>query len=447
MRNNMQKLLRQVVAEWKDYKLPDIVDRDVKVSLEGGSIVSVVGVRRAGKTYLLLNTIKNLQSEAGRNNILYVDFEDIKLTGMKADMLNELLVAFREMFAPAEDKKIYLFFDEIQNIDGWEKWLRGLHNRKKYKIIISGSSAALLSREIATALRGRSINYEIYPFNFKEFLRAKGYEYDLDIVKHTEKRGEIQRFLNEYIQYGGFPEVVLSSEEVKKKLLISYFEAIFHRDIVERNKIRNINLMEQFLLYLLNNNATYISLGKIENFFSTMGMKVSKKTLGEYLKYARDVFFMFTVEIFSYKIKDRLQYPRKVYLIDTGLVNALVPSISSNIGRLYENVVFLHLKRMIGNNPGMGIYYWKDRQGREVDFVITDELKPRKLIQVSYDVSSPATMKREKRSLLKAMEEFNLKKGIIITGHYSGEEEEEGKYIRFIPLYEWLLADIQDMQI
>lgn len=169
----MQELLRQVVAEWKDYQLPDMVDRDVKVNLEGDSIVAVVGVRRAGKTYLLLNTIKNLFGIVERNNILYVDFEDIRFTGIGGDMLYELLVAYRAMFTPVEEKKIYLFFDEIQNIDGWEKWLRGLHNRKKYKIVISGSSSALLSKEIATALRGRSINYEIYPFSFREFLRAK----------------------------------------------------------------------------------------------------------------------------------------------------------------------------------------------------------------------------------------------------------------------------------
>ncbi len=439
----MHNTFKQVVAEWKDYRLPDMVDREVEVSLEGDSIVSIVGARRAGKTYLLLNIIKKLLSDVGRSNILYVDFEDIKLKGIKAEMLDELLMVFMEMFAPVEDKKIYLFFDEIQNVDGWERWLRGLHNRKKYKIVISGSSSALLSKEIATALRGRSINYEIYPFSFKEFLKARKYEYDLDIVEHTEERGRIQGYLNEYIQYGGFPEVVLSSsEKLKRKLLTSYFEAIFHRDIVERYKIRSINLMEQFLLYLLNSNAARISLGKMENFFKTIGMKTSKKTLGEYLKYAGDVFFAFTVEIFSYKIKDRLQYPRKVYSIDTGLVNALVPSFSSNIGRLYENVVFLHLKRMIGSNPSIGIYYWKDRQGREVDFVITDGLNPRELIQVSYDVSSPKTLERERRGLLKAMEEFNLDEGIIITDHYSGEVEEGGKRIKFIPLYRWLLEAV-----
>jgi len=150
-------------------------------------------------------------------------------------------------------------------------------------------------------------------------------------------------------------------------------------------------------------------------------------------------FFVFTVEIFSHKIKDRLQYPRKIYSIDTGIVNAITLESKENRGRLYESIVFLHLHREKQKYPGMGIYYWKDREGREVDFVITDGLKPQKLIQVSLDVSSPDTMKRETRALLKAMKEFDLKEGLIITEDYSGEEHNKGRHIKFIPLYERLL--------
>ena len=437
----MQKRFKEIVAEWKAFKLPDMVRRDVQIDLGGNSIVAIVGVRRAGKTYLMFNAIKHLIKKVGIENILYVDFENAKLIGVGVDNLDELLVAFKEIFTPNKGKKIYLFLDEIQSIEGWEKWVRGLHNRRGYKIIISGSSATLLSREIATALRGRSINFEIFPLSFKEFLKVRKYQYDIDIIRHTEEKGVVLKYLNEYIQYGSFPEVVLSVERLKNRLLASYFDAIFHHDIIERYRIRNVNLMENFLTYLLNNNAKYISLGKIENSFKTMGMKVSKKTLGEYLKYAKDVFFIFPLEIFSYKIKDRLQYPRKVYSIDPGLVNALTPTSSKNTGQLYENIVFLHLQRKRVKNPLLGIYYWKDRQGREVDFVITEGLKPKEVIQVSYDVSSPETMKRETRGLLKAMEEFNLDNGLIITGYYSGEEKRGGKFIKFIPLYEWLLLD------
>ena len=439
MVNDMRKNLKQVIAEWKVFKLPEMVEGDTGISLEGKSIVAIVGVRRAGKTYTMFHLIKELIKDVGKNNILYVDFENPRLAGMNASTLNELLIVFKEMMAPDKNRRIYLFLDEIQNVEGWVRWVRILHNKGNYKIIISGSSATLLSREIATSLRGRSINFEIYPFSFKEFLRIKNFSYDLDVIKYTEEKGVILRYLNEYINYGGFPEVVLSPEELKRKLLTSYFETIFHRDILERYRIRNISLMENFLLYLLNNNSKYISLGKIERFFKSMGMKVSKKTLGEYLKYARDVFFVFTIEIFSHKIKDRLQYPRKIYSIDTGIVNTISPESKENRGRLYENIVFLHLHREKQKHPGMGIYYWKDREGREVDFVISDGLKPQKLIQVSLDVSSPDTMKRETRALLKAMKEFDLKEGLIITEDYSGEEQNKGRHIKFIPLYEWLL--------
>ncbi len=439
MGNDVYDKLRRIVSEWKSFELPNTINRDIKIDFSSNSIIAIVGVRRAGKTYLMFNVIKELIKEVGKDNILYIDFENPKLRGITVENLDEILVAFREIFKPDKDNKIYLFFDEIQNIEGWENWVRALHNSGKYKILISGSSATLLSKEIASALRGRSINYEVYPFSFKEFLRAKNYSYDINIVKYTEKKGEILNYLNEYLQFGGFPEVVLNSESLKDKIFTSYFDAIFHRDIIERYRVRNINLLENFLMYLLNNNANYISLGKMQKFFNTMGMKVSKKTLGEYLKYAKDVFFTFPVEIFSYKIKDRLQYPKKIYSIDVGFANSLSSSFSKNMGKLYENIVFVHLYRIKLKNSLMGIYYWKDRAGRETDFVITNSLKPIELIQVSYDVSSPETMKREIKGLLKSMEEFRVNKGLIITGFYSGEENYGDKYIRFIPLYEWLI--------
>ncbi len=437
----MYDLFRKIVAEWKGFEIPSAIERDIEIDFSSNSIIAIVGVRRAGKTYLMFNLIRKLIKEVGKDNILYIDFENPKLRGIGVEYLDEILVAFREIFKPKNDNKIFLFLDEIQNIDGWEKWVRALHNSGKYKILISGSSATLLSKEIASALRGRSINYEVYPFSFKEFLKAKNYSYDLDIIKYTEKKGEILNYLNEYLRFGGFPEVVLNSESLKDKIFVSYFDAIFHRDIVERYRVRNMNLLENFLMYLLNNNTNYISLGKMQKFFNTMGMKVSKKTLGEYLKYAKDVFFTYPIEIFSYKIKDRLQYPKKIYSIDVGFANSLSPSFSENTGRLYENIVFLHLHRMRLKKSLMGIYYWKDRAGRETDFVITDSLKPIKLIQVSYDISRPETMKREIKGLLKSMEEFSINEGLIITGFYSGEESYGDKHIKFVPLYEWLLTN------
>jgi len=173
MLNDIRKNLKQVIAEWKAFRLPEMVDRNTGISLEGKSIVAIVGVRRAGKTYIMFHLIKELIKDVGKNNILYVDFENPRLAGMNASTLNELLIVFKEMMAPGENRRIYLFLDEIQNVKDWERWIRILHNKGNYKIIISGSSATLLSREIATSLRGRSINFEIYPFSFKEFLRIK----------------------------------------------------------------------------------------------------------------------------------------------------------------------------------------------------------------------------------------------------------------------------------
>jgi len=323
--------------------------------------------------------------------------------------------------------------DEIQNIPLWEATIRRLYDREKnLKIIISGSSSRLLSSEISTALRGRTLTHKVFPFSFKEFLKANRINFEIKNIKYSTKRNIIIKGLRDYLEFGGFPQVVL--EENKTELLQEYYRAILYRDIVERYQIKNLKLFENFLKVVTQHTASLFSYGKTLNLFKSMGYKISKNTLIEYMKYIESTFFAFEVPIFSYSIKDQLQYPRKLYIIDTGIRNAVSFRFSLDWGKLAENLVFIELKRQ-----DKEIYYWKNSKNLEVDFLIKEGVEIKELIQVCWNIEDEKTRKREIRALLKAMDEFKIKEALVITENYDDSEEIDKKKIFFIPLWHWLI--------
>jgi len=426
---------------WKRFKLPEMVSRELALPASPTQVISVVGVRRCGKTYLLLNTMKQLLRELKKDNVVYVNFEHERLRNLDAGDLEELLVAQREIFEPDETKPVYMFLDEIQNVRDWDKWVRRIHDERRFRIFITGSSSKLLSREIATSLRGRCLSFILYPFSFAEFLKAKKYPLEsLAEIQYSEEKGKVLKLLREYMEFGGFPEVVLEGdEETKNRLLSSHFETIFYKDIVERYGVRNLALLGDFLRYAINNLSSYLSLTKVEKYFKSTGIKCSKKTLANFLKYSEAVFLLFPLEIFSYKIKDRMQYPRKIYCADTGIVGRFTPKISENLGRLAENVVYSELRRRF-EPPTHEIFYWRDRQLGEVDFVVKEGLRVKQLVQVCWDSTDEETKKREIRGLVKAMEEFRLREGLVLTEDFEGKERVDGRRVVYRPLWRWLLA-------
>ncbi|MEM0358666.1 MAG: ATP-binding protein [Candidatus Hadarchaeales archaeon] len=423
---------------WKRLELPDAVERELDLPLSSNQIISVVGVRRCGKTYLLLSKAKQLLKGLKRGNVVYLNFEHERLRNLDAGQMEELLVAHREIFEP-DEKPLFLLLDEIQNVRDWDKWVRRVHDERRFRIFITGSSSKLLGREIATSLRGRCLSFILYPFSFAEFLRAKGrFPQSLKEIQYSEERGEMLRLQREYLEFGGFPEVVLErDEETKRRLLSSYFETIFYKDIVERYGVKNLSLLNDFLRYAINNFSSYLSLSKVEGYFKSTGIRCSKKTLANFLRYAESVFLLFPVEIFSYRIKDRMQYPRKIYCVDTGIVNCFART-GENWGRLAENMVYVELRRRF-EPPVHEIFCWRNRERGEVDFVIRKGLKVEQLIQVCWDPTEEETKRREVKGLVKAMEEFGLKEGLVLTEDYGGEEEVDGKRVRFVPLWRWLL--------
>ena len=435
--------LRTVIAQWVDFRLPELLNRDIDVPLDGSSIVTFVGGRRTGKTYLMFQIIKQLLLNLDKRNVLYVNFEHERLRYLDARDLEDLIRLYYEMMLPDDKKPIYLFLDEIQNVSDWDLWVRRVFDQRKFRLFLSGSSSKLLAREIATSLRGRALSRVVFPFSFHEFLTAKGQDIKadrLELMQHLEDRGKIIGYLVEYMKFGGYPEVVLRAEDrIKEELLLSYYQAVFYRDLIERYSIRNTKALDLLLKYALANFATYTSVSKSYNYLKSLGVNVSKRTLLNLQKFAEDVFFLFFIEIFSYSIKRREQYPKKVYCIDPGILNVFTPRFSDNFGRQMENIVFINLMRLQFERQQLELYYYKSN-GKETDFVLKEGIEVKQLIQVTYARNRAEIALREFDGIITASSELKCDNLVIITWDYGGEEVYKGHRIEFVPLWLWLLG-------
>lgn len=430
-------MIREIIYEYWKAELPSARRRDFNFAVAGLDFINdVVGIRRAGKTYLLFSLIRYLTEvrKVDKRATLYINFENRRLYPPKEEFLTEIVEFVYAEGLLERFKKLYLFLDEIQNIQGWQRWIRSIYDEFKgrIKIFVSGSNQKLLEKEYARLLTGRHLSIRVYPLSFREYLEFHDIPLDPRGALTERERSIVKKQLKNYVQFGGFPEVALSSQ--KEEILQQYFHDIVTRDIMFREKIRkNLSLMEELGIYLVNNVATLVSFRKLANFFSSRGTRISVPTLQSYFRLFEDAFLFFAARIFSYKIKDQMQHPMKLYCIDTGLINALSVTFSKNLGRLYENVVAVELKRR-----KLDSYYWKDAQGREVDFVVKKGLEVSQLIQVSLNVESVETKKREITSLFKAAEELSCRNLLIITEENEMEEKHLGRKISYVPLWKWL---------
>jgi len=397
--------------------------------------IVIVGIRRSGKTYLTKQFLKNISDKTKKEQTLYVNFEDPKLDPyLSLSLLDEIYGAYRTYIN--KNDFAWIVFDEIQNIPIWEKWVRIMQEKKEnVKILLSGSSSKLLSAEFSSVLTGRCLKIEVFPISFKEFLYFNKVEFekDYDILVKSE---EIKRNLHKYLKYGGFPKVALEeNENLKKEYLKEIFEGIVYREILARHKIKDAGLVKAVVEFGINYFSSLMSANKIRNIITDIFKRqVSPNSILDILKYAEETYLLFFVPIFSYKIKDQKLYPKKIYCIDSGLINIVSLKFSDDFGRIYENIVAIELKRRIKE-----IYYWKDSQQREVDFVVIEDKEPDQLIQVCYDVKNPETKKRETFALVKASEELKCENLWVITYDYENEEIFDGKLIKFISLWKWLL--------
>lgn len=431
---NTKEKLKQLIIEWMEFKIPeDIINRPFNDRLmQGKKIIAIIGPRRGGKTYYCFQIIKNFLSNVHRKNILYINFEDERLYPLNGDELTLLLDAYYEIVAPQKNEKIYFFLDEIQNIPFWSKWARRISEKNpNIKLILTGSSSKLLSREIATELRGRSLSFMVYPFSFKEFLVFKRIKYDLKTALYGKDRSKIKKAFNEFIEFGGFPEIF--QEKLKQQILQEYYNAMFYNDIVERFGVKNASLLEDFLKMEINSFSSMASVSKIAKTLESMGRKASKTTLSKYLSYAKSVFLLFELSVYDYKIKEQMRHLKKIYAIDTGLLNAIRFSFSADYGRILENLVFLEFLK-----TGKDIFYY--RGSYECDFLVKDGRKIAGAFQVARSIADYSVKQREIRGLTEAMDAYGLKEGIILTEDENEEFKHENKKIKVLPVWYWALG-------
>jgi len=429
----MNNEIAQTIREYWEKDLPQTKKRDIEISLEKKFINDIIGPRRAGKTYLMFLTIKKIREKTDKKATIYINFENRKLIPLKDRCFNDIIE-----FIYAENlfeyyKTLYLFLDEVQRIEGWERYVRSIYDefKDKIKIFVSGPSANLLSTEYSKLLTGRHLTTRVTPLSFKEYLIFK----NIKITNKTPTEREeslIKKQLREYLKTGGFPDVVLGKE--KEEILSQLFTDIVSRDVLSRIDIRKEDVVEEFSYYSASNVSKLLSFNKMKNYFTSRGMKISVPTLTNYFWHLKNAFLFFDSLIFSYTIKDQMQYPRKIYCIDNGIANIIGFKTSENIGSIFENTVANELLRR-----DVKIYYWKNRQQEEVDFVVTHGTQVKQLIQVSYELETMDTKQREVKSLTKAMEAFQLKEGLIVTDNFEDKEHIDGKNIVYIPLWKWLL--------
>ena len=438
MAASLRQALVEQLVESLGRPLPSFTPRRVfgRTGLPGKA-TAVTGMRRAGKT-TFLHQLRRERIERGiaLDRLPFLSFEDERLAGLEAEELGVLVDEYYRRVPQAHDETVTWCFDEIQLVPGWERFVRRLLDAGGSEVLISGSSAALLSREIATALRGRAWQVLIHPFAFAEALRHRGQSIPADPERGTRRdRSSLERALLDWLATGGFPEAQGLDAESRHQLYRDYVDVAVLRDVVERHRVRNVTALRWLVRHLLGNAGSTFSVEKFHAVLRSQGLPVARDTLHEYLAYLEDCYLVRVVWMESVSERQRMVNPRKVYPVDTGLIPVFDRSGRANVGHALETAVLIELERR-----RCEVTYVRTPEGYEVDFLARDATGGTELIQVCADASDPATAARELRALASAGEQFPRakKRLIVLTGDTVPWEPPAGVEVR--PAAEWLLA-------
>lgn len=422
----------KILLEWKSFEIPEVFKRDYRLDLNYDLVTTITGPRRSGKTYFCFQLIKKLlEGDVPKENLVYINFEDERLIGANANDLNEIFDKYLEICEPILDKTIYLFFDEIQNVLNWTNWVRRIYDTKKnVKVILTGSSSKLLSREIATNLRGRIYNLEILPFSFKEFLRLDKIAFGNRVEVHNNLI-KIKKLFKRYLVEGGYPFVSINRDVPRNDILQEYYNSMIFRDVIERYKISDVKKLQILANFIFESNSKDVSYSKLSNKMNSLGFSLTRNTVGEYVSYFEEAYLFFQVMRYEYSIQKRLGAIKKVYTIDNGLLNAVSFKFSKDYGKLLENLVFLELYRRKKK-----VFYNRDKF--ECDFLIQEKNKIVNCIQVCYELNDE-NKDREIKGLMEAMNKFKINAGLILTNDNEDEIWVDKKKIIVKPVWKWLL--------
>lgn len=413
---NRTELKEIIIDQNTRQEQENLVDREIFSKVEShvknDFVIIISGIRRCGKSTLLSQIRKK---HAG----YYLNFDDERLINFKIDDFKILEELFIELYG---EKKIF-YFDEIQNIPIWERFVRRLHDERK-KVFITGSNASMLSKELGTHLTGRYLMLQLFPFSFKEFLYLKKFELDEKSVFLTASRAKIKKNFADYFISGGFPEYL---KELNADYLKTLYENIIYRDILVRYKIPNEKSLKELVYLAVNNISKEISFNSVKK---TLGFG-SSTTVKDYFDYLENSFLVFLIPKFDYSLRKQMYYNKKVYCIDNGLAKHLGFRVTPDSGKLLENLIFIELRRR-----GKEIYYYSDK--KECDFVIKDSSKVTEAIQCCYELTRE-NKEREISGLIESMEKFKLKESLILTYDQEEEIKIDKKKIKVVPVWKWLL--------
>ncbi len=425
---------RKIVVAWKEFEVPRLLHRNIHVDLDVDFITTITGPRRSGKTYLCFELINGLLSKGiPKENILYINFEDNKLLDATSDDLDKILENYIEMYEPNKKKKVYLFFDEIQVVKDWDAWARKISDmRKEIKLVLTGSSSKLLSKEISTKLRGRVINNEVFPLSFREFLEWSKISYNPKTISHSKDKAAVKKAFAHYLADGGYPAILINKNISREQILQGYYDSMIFKDIIERYKIEDVKKLKSIAQLLFQSVSSEISYNKLAEKLKSAGFSISKNTIIEFVSYFEDAYLFFQNIKYEYSIAKQLGSIKKLYCIDNGLLNSVSFKFSEDKGKLLENLVYVELKRR-----GETVYLHRAKY--ECDFIIVIKNRVSQAIQVVKELDE-TTEEREMQGLLEALKEHNLYEGMILTEYQEGERIVEGRKIIIRPIWQWLIS-------
>ncbi|MCL2423500.1 MAG: ATP-binding protein [Micrococcales bacterium] len=437
----------QLVRDSQVRDLPDGVPRDLALTVQGDFATVVTGMRRSGKTWRLYQEMRRLRDHEHVNpdHMLYLNFEDarvgelVRQASSPLAALDELTETFFSLSPQARRDQAYFFFDEPQAVPGWASYLRTLLDTERVKLYVSGSSAKLLSREIATEFRGRSRAYELMPYSFAEFVRALGHhEREL---QGAAGRSLASSLVERYLLEGGFPATVGQLPTDRVGILQDYVRLVVVRDITERHQLSSLRGVTELAEMLVGDNAQLQSINRLTTKLDARGVKIGRDRVTDLCDWLEDAFLVSFVPLYTRSTQQARVNPRKVYAVDPGLAYALSPAGQTNLGQRLEQAVYLELRRRHPLRRDRSICYYLTRDRKEVDFVVCDLPDSPLLLQVTADLTNPTTRQRELDALDQAMSELKVTQATIVTLAESGTITVPSGTVDLVPAWRWLLSD------
>lgn len=429
-----ESLIQLLIEDYHAAPLPSLVPRRIDLEPLSGKANTLIGMRRVGKTFLCYQRIKSLLDQGIEiERTVYLNFEDERLSSIAAGDLQTILDVYYRIFPKHSELNCYFFFDEIQNVEGWERFIRRLIDTRRFEVWITGSSAKMLSAEVATSLRGRSRVLTVFPASFAERLAFHGI--DQSKLKGSKQKAIMENQTLNYLDIGGFPEIQSLEKPYRIEILQEYYNAVLYRDVVDRHNISNLTALRALMKRCINQSGQQLSINRFYHDLRSRQISTSKDALYQYIDHLNDAFFLFPVKLLSKSLKQQQKNPPKIYIVDTGLILANSTSLISNKGRLLENAVLIELLRR-KRTP----YYFTFGKGSEIDFVYHCQEGKLHLLQVAWELDDPTTRQREIDTLRAAIDSLGASHVIGTARIVTLATEERLNDCSITPFWKWAMS-------